>query len=216
MRIEIGPQKPEHFKTYWDGQYDLFSHFEYACGIPSALFMITTLKENGKPNACFGAWSSFTGDAGGYYAVIGGLNKNSHTWQNIQRTGEFIINFVSNDYYEHCIATIGRNGADEDEIVAGGFTEESAKTVGCPRIAEAFLCLECKLEKQVDLSGSAQLIIGKVGHIAMQEAYAGSLDAKYGESGFMFNIHAPKDLRTDEGKPSAVAVCKIVRINEEG
>lgn len=29
------------------------------------------------------------------------------------------------------------------------------------------------------------------------------------------NIHAPKNLITGEGKPSAITVCKVVRLNEE-
>ena len=38
-------------------------------------------------------------------------------------------------------------------------------------------------------------------HIAAQEAYAEGIDAKYGDDGFMFNLHAPKNLITGEGKP---------------
>jgi len=98
MKIEIGEKRPENFVQYWEGQYDIFHHFEYACGIPSVLFAITTRKENGKSN----------------------------------------VN------------------------------------------------------------------------------YANGLDGKYEDNGFMLNIHAPKSLKTGEGKPSAVAVCKIVRINEDG
>lgn len=58
MKIEIGDKLPAHFKECWPGQYEVFSHFEYACSIiPHALFAITTLKENGKPNINFHAWS---------------------------------------------------------------------------------------------------------------------------------------------------------------
>ena len=32
----------------------------------------------------------------------------------------------------------------------------------------------------------------------------------------MLNIHAPKNLLTGAGKASAVAVCRIERVNEEG
>ena len=53
MKVEIGSRRPEAFKEYWPGQYELFSHFEYACGIPHVLFVITTVKENGKPMRVF-------------------------------------------------------------------------------------------------------------------------------------------------------------------
>lgn len=52
MKIEIGSSKPEKYKEYWPGQYKVFSHFEYIAGVPQPLFVISTLKENGKPNLC--------------------------------------------------------------------------------------------------------------------------------------------------------------------
>ena len=216
MKIEIGEQRPENFTQYWDGQYDVFHHFEYACGIPHLLFVITTRKENGKPNAAFQAWSSFGGDGKGFYAVMSGVMRHTHTYSNILRTGEFVINFISKDYYDNCITTIRQNGEDEDEISAGGFTEEAAVTVDCPRLKEAFLSMECKLDKDIPMSDFSAVLIGKVLHIAADEDYANGIDGKYGDDGFMMNIHAPRNLKTGEGIPSAVAACKIVRINEEG
>jgi len=218
MKLEIGEQRPEHFKTYWPGQYEVFSHFEYACGIPSVLFAITTLKANGKPNVCFNGWSSFAGSGDGYYVIMPGMSHKGHTYQNILRTGAFVVNFLGKDYFDACAATIEQNAEETDEVKAGGFTQEPAARVDCLRLQEAFLCLECRFEREIRLSESApsSLLIGRVVHVAAQEAYAKGIDAKYGEDGFMFNIHAPKNLKTGEGKPSAVAVCKIVRVNEEG
>ena len=217
MKIEIDHKKPDHFKTYWPGQYDLFSHFEYACGIPTILHTVTTIKENGKPNVNYNFSGCFTGDGDGYFAVIP-IYKHTHTYQNMQRSGEFVINFLNKDFYDRCIATINHNDDDADEFEAGGFHIEQAKTVESPRMKEAFLSLECKLENEMDLSGSnkAALIIGRVNHIAVQEEYAAGMDAKYGDEGFALYIHGPKNLNTGEGKASAVAVCNIVRINEEG
>ncbi len=218
MKIEIGAQKPANFKTYWDGQYEVFSHFDYACGIPSVLFAITTVKENGKPNVCFHAWSNFTGDGSGFFAVVGGLYRHSHTYANILRTGEFVINFIGQAYYDACMATIAQNDADTDEFAVAGFTQEPAKTLSCPRIKEAFLSLECRLENEMDLSdaGTIALLIGRVQHIAMQEEFAAHLEAgnpgaKYGDEGFMFNIHSPKNLVTGVGEASGLAVLKVVR-----
>jgi len=216
MKIEIGEKRPDNFKEYWSGQYDIFSHFEYACGIPSILFAITTLKENGKPNVNFSAWSSFSGDGKGFYSVMPGMLHHTHTYKNIMRTKEFVINFINKDYFDNCIETINQNNDEADEILAGGFTEEKAMSVDCPRLKEAFLSLECKLEKDIPMTELSSIFVGKVIHIAADENYANGLDGKYEDNGFMLNIHAPKNLKTGEGKPSAVAACKIVRINEEG
>jgi flavin reductase (DIM6/NTAB) family NADH-FMN oxidoreductase RutF len=132
------------------------------------------------------------------------------------RTKEFVINFISKDYFDGCIKTIKQNGDDVNEISVGGFTEEKAVSVDCPRLKEAFLSLECKLEKDIPMTARSSVFIGKVIHIAADDEYANGLDGKYEDNGFMLNIHAPKNLKTGDGKPGAVAVCKIVRVNEEG
>lgn len=218
MKIEIGAERPSNFVEYWSGQYEVFSHFEYACGIPSPLFAVTTVKENGMPNVCFNAWSSFSGSGEGFYVIMPGISHGSHTYENIMRDKEFVVNFLGKNYYDACIKTIENNGDGADEFAAGGFTREAAAEVTVPRIKEAFLCAECELKREILLEENAKtsIIIGKILHIAMQKDYAQGIDKKYGDSGFMMNIHAPKNLSTGEGKPSALAVCKIVRVNEEG
>lgn len=58
-KIEIGTEFPRHFQSLYSEEFSLFSHLETASSIPSVLFAITTWKENGRPNICFHAWSSF-------------------------------------------------------------------------------------------------------------------------------------------------------------
>lgn len=212
-KIEMGAVKPENFVPTWDGQYNFFSHLEFACGIPNLLFAITTLKENGRPNVCFHSWSTFCGDGQAFHAILGGLSQHGHTYKNIKRTGEFVVNFLSKDYYDGLVKTIQQNGEETDEFEAGGFTAEAAAAVKAPRIQEAFLCLECNLAQTLDLSGAGiiALVTGKVEHIAVREEFAKGIDEKYGENGFMFNIHAPKDLLTGQGDASGLGVMKIAR-----
>lgn len=212
MKIEIGETKPAHYTEYWPGQYKCFSHFEYVSGVPHALFLITTLKANGKPNACFHSWSTFSGDRGGFFAVMPGLMQHTHTYQNIRREKEFCVNFLSFDYYASCGVTIRENGEDTDELAAAGLTAEPARLVKAPRIREAFLSFECTLESVTDLSGQgiAAMIIGRVRLAAMVDGHH-ALDAICGQPGFMFNIHSPKDPRSGEGEMSAVANLHIVK-----
>jgi hypothetical protein len=33
VKIAINEQKPEHFRVCWEGQCEVFSHFEFVCGI---------------------------------------------------------------------------------------------------------------------------------------------------------------------------------------
>lgn len=213
MKFEVGSKKPENFSESWEGQYDVFSHFEYISGIPSVMFMITTLKENGRPNACLHAWSTFSGDRDGFFAIMAGLMQHTHTYKNILRDKEFCINFLDSSYYDSCIKTIEHNNEEDDEFLIGGFTPEPGRTIKPPRIKEAFLSYECTLESFTDLSGSGlnSMIIGRVQHAAIDESFK-NIDSICGKKGFMFNIHCPKDAITGEGDKSAVASLKVVKL----
>ena len=216
MKIEIGETKPKHYREYWPGQYHFFSHFEYISGIPSTLFMITTNKKNGKPNACFHAWSTFSGDSGGYFVIMPGLGTHTHTYNNILRDKEFCVNFLTGDYYDGCLKTIKQNGDEDDELIIGGFTTEPAKLVKPPRIREAFLTYECTLESYSDLSGKGitAMIIGRVRLSAVDEKHH-DVASLCDKNGFMFNIHSPKDAMTGEGDQSAMATLQVTRLFSE-
>jgi flavin reductase (DIM6/NTAB) family NADH-FMN oxidoreductase RutF len=213
MKIEIGNTLPENFKEYWPGQYKMFSHFEYACSIPHVLFAITTRKENGKPNVNFHSWSCFQGDGAGFFAILAGLGQYTHTYANIKRDGEFCVNFLSQKYYDKLINTIKENDNETDEFEMGEFTIEKASSVNVPRIKESFLTLECKCENIMDLSnaGITAMVIGRVLSMAADEEYAMGVDKKYSEDGFMYNIHAPKNLLTGEDDLSGIATLKVER-----
>ena len=209
MKHEIGAQKPEHFKEEWPGQYEFFSHFEFTAGVPQALCLITTKKENGKANACFHAWQCFAGDCAAYHAIVAGLSVQGHTYQNMLREKEFCINFLSAAHYDACIKTIEENGAESDELLAAGLTAEEAKTVSAPRVKEAFLTLECAFESAQDLSGKGiiALVVGRVTHAAAEDGFHAT-DRICSPEGFMFNVHSPKNPATGEGTLTAVASLK--------
>ncbi len=65
----------------------------------------------------------------------------------------------------------------------------------------------------IDLSKSGEtvLVIEKVMHIAAEEEFSRGFDVKYGENGFMYNIHAPKNLLTGEGERSGIASMNILK-----
>lgn len=212
MKREIDMDAKELLYENWPGQFDSFSHLEFACAIPQVLFLISTVKQNGEPNLCFHSWSSFGGDAGGYFAVMQNVSHLSHTYQNIVREGEFCVNFVSAEYYANCIATVVNNGIRDNEFEAGNFTPEKSLKIKTPRVKQSFLSLECELACNVDLSrqGLNSMIIGRVLNVAAEEDYIAGIDKRFGPQGFMYNIHEPADYATGQLQDTHVASLNVL------
>lgn len=70
MNFEHGILKPNNFKEDWEGQFNVLPWMAYITSIPHVIYIITTLKEDGTPNAGLQGWSSFTGEGNNYYAII--------------------------------------------------------------------------------------------------------------------------------------------------
>ena len=59
-----------------------FSWLEFVTSVPSPMFLVTSYKSNGKPNACMQSWATFTtGDKGRrFYAILSSVNKKGHLY----------------------------------------------------------------------------------------------------------------------------------------
>lgn len=205
MKIEIGKTKPANFTEACPGELSMSSHFECGAVVPNVLSMITTAKENGKPNACFYAGITFAGGPENYYVVMPWAGQ-SHTYFNILRDKEFCVNFISSKYCGACNKTIEHNSDDDDEISVGGFTSEPCKTIKIPRLGEAFISLECKLTEAHDIAGlgKEKIFIGEVQLAHVEEGFH-QLDKICSLDGFMFNINSAQNLKSDERMPYAKA-----------
>ena len=214
MKIEIGKERPKYFKEAYPGELDWASHFGCAAVVPEVLSLITTFKENGKPNATFYSGTSFAGGANGYYVIIpypetGG----GHIYSNIMRDGGFCVNYLSSKYYGACIKTIENNGDEDDEIAAGGFATELCAKIKAPRIKESIISLECAFTSTYKLPGqtSALILIGEV-QCAYIEAGYHMPDKICGPDGFMYNINSAQDLSGGERMPWGAAYLKTFDI----
>ena len=215
MKREFGKEFPSYFRPAYPEEFELFSHFEVTAGIPAVLFAITTWKENGKPNVCLHAWSCFHGDKTAFFAVLGNLYQNTHTYANILREKCFCINFLPICCYDNLVETIRHNGWETDEFAAGHFTLSHAKTVHAPVMEEAFLHIECTLKEAQDVSGAgiAAMVIGQAEHISVREDYAQGYEKRYGKDGFMLLVPVPQNLVTGEPGQSAIASVTIERLD---
>lgn len=206
------PQSMENMQTYG------FSWREFITAIPSPLFVVTTYKSNGKPNACLQSWASFSGDENGFYATLSNVNKAKHLYQTVKETGEAVFNFPSADIYPRCMETVRNNGFDQDEITLSGLTAEPATTVNAPRIKECFLSLEGHFMWEHELKeGSSQVVMCfEIINICMDERYLDEVkQGRYGESGYLYNIHYPVNPEAFEGQ-SGDSIAVLQKLREMG
>ena len=82
-------EMPESLKgTYADYSRNFgFSWKEFVATVPSPLFLVTTYKSNGLPNACMQSWATFTSanHGNGFYAILASVNKNGHWYSSAVR-----------------------------------------------------------------------------------------------------------------------------------
>ena len=212
VKHELDTQ-PVCCKETWPRQFQIFSWIEFVAAIPQAISVITTWKENRIPNACLQAWTMYTGDAGGYYVVFSIMNT-THTYKNILRSNDFVVNFPETEEFPKCSRTIKNNSEEIDEIATSGLTIEPSQAVDAPRIKECFLNLECRLAWQRPLHDTSvwHLFAGEVVHVAIESNHAQSKTyRRYGSSGFIYHIHSPIDPRTGEQDDSMVGKIEPVQ-----
>ncbi|OYO03012.1 flavin reductase (DIM6/NTAB) family NADH-FMN oxidoreductase RutF [Propionibacteriaceae bacterium ES.041] len=88
---------------------------------------------------------------------------------NVRETGEFVVNFVSEELAEAANATSATFPADVDEFAEVGLTTEPARLVAPPRVAASPIAIECRLHRIVEV-GDSFLVIGEVLCVAIEES----------------------------------------------
>jgi len=205
---------PETFTEAYPGEFTGFSWMDFITAIPSPLFVVTTYKSNGKENASLQSWSTFVGDDGQFICIIGSVSKRGHLYQTLKETKCCVLNFPSRDIYEKCQKTVVYNGFDDDEITMAGLTSEKAKTVNAPRIAECFLNIECELLWEHEhFEGSSDVTVAlRATHICMDsDHYDENKLGRYGKTGYMYNIHNPRNPETGEMIPECFGALEMYK-----
>ena len=191
-----------------------FSWKEFVMGVPSPLFLVTTYKSNGLPNACMQSWSAFTSanHGKGYYALLGSVNKAGHLYATLMEKREAVINFLSAGQYDACMATIRNNQFEADEIASSGLTAERASWVDAPMVRECFMNLECRYvwEKEIVPGDDHALICLEVLGAHIDEKY---LADKTGEEGILYNVHHPVNPESAEKTAHDYAAVLLKKID---
>jgi flavin reductase (DIM6/NTAB) family NADH-FMN oxidoreductase RutF len=88
---------------------------------------------------------------------------------NVEATGEFVVNFAAEPLFEQINATATNFPAEISEFEAVGLTTEPSRTVAVPRVAESPVAIECTLHTTLEL-GDSTVVIGRVRHLAVDAA----------------------------------------------
>jgi flavin reductase (DIM6/NTAB) family NADH-FMN oxidoreductase RutF len=133
--------------------------------IPRPIAWISTWSENGVANcAPFSFFNVFSEDPP--LCVIG-INPRSdgamkHSLKNIRRTREFVVNLVDEATANAMHLSSKEYPEEVSEFEEVGLTTAPAVTVKHPRIAEAAACLECRVERILEISGTRELVLGEI------------------------------------------------------
>lgn len=85
------------------------------------------------------------------------------TRRNIEATGAFVINMVSDDLADRMNATSGEYTSDVDEFAVAHVTPVPADLVNVPRVAESPVSMEAKYVQTIPLPNSEySLILGEI------------------------------------------------------
>ena len=137
-----------------------------------------------------------------------------HTYANILRDKEFVVNFPAIDIFPRCYKTIENNGEETDEITTVGLTVEPSQVIDAPRIKECFLNLECRLawHRLLHEGSLWSVFSGEVVHVAIDnEVVQSGAYLRYGKGGYIFNLHSPTDPMTGQEDESMVGIIEPVQ-----
>lgn len=97
--------------------------------------------------------------------IRGGERPKKDTLVNIEATGEFVVNIVSEDFAPQMNATAGEYPPDVDEFHLSGLTPIPSDIVKVPRVKESRVNMECKLHQLIPVSDKflgGTIVLGEV------------------------------------------------------
>jgi flavin reductase (DIM6/NTAB) family NADH-FMN oxidoreductase RutF len=150
--------------------------------LPRPIAWTSTLNEDGSANlAPFSFFTGVSSDPPSCLICVSrhGQGYKKDTWRNIERTGEYVIHVVPDALAHQMNATSRALAYGVDEIVEAGLTKLASELVAPPRVAEAPVAMECRLDRIIEIgrAGTA-VIIGEVllWHVRDELLVGGRLD----------------------------------------
>jgi flavin reductase (DIM6/NTAB) family NADH-FMN oxidoreductase RutF len=150
---------------------DAAYYWQAATILPRPIAWTSTLNEDGSANlAPFSFFTGVSSDPPTCLICVSrkkkqpdGTRPPKDTWRNIARTGEYVIHVVNDALAHQMNATSREFPYGTDEFAAAGVSKAPSERVAPPRIAEAPVAMECRLDRIVEVgrAGTA-IIIGEI------------------------------------------------------
>jgi len=142
---------------------------------PRPIALITSMDEHGRLNAApFSAYNYLCTDPP--IVGVGVTNRPDNkfvpkdTARNIRRTGEFVVNVVSEDIAQKMNICATDFPPEIGELEMAGFTTAPSQMVKPPRIAEAHAALECREYATLEI-GRSRIILGRVVAVYVEDRF---------------------------------------------
>jgi flavin reductase (DIM6/NTAB) family NADH-FMN oxidoreductase RutF len=143
--------------------------------VPRPIALVTSISEHGQLNAApFSAFNYFCTDPP--IVGIGVTNRPDQqfvpkdTARNIRRTGEFVVNVVTEDIAQKMNICATDFPPEMNEVEIAGFTTTPSEKVKVPRLAEAHAALECREYTTMEI-GRSRIILGRVVSIYVEDEF---------------------------------------------
>lgn len=140
--------------------------------VPRPIAWVTTQDLDGSVNAApFSFFNCVSGNPPVVCFGIGGRapGDTKDTGGNIRRTGQFVVNLVSNGLAEQMNVTAIEFGKGVDELAQAGLHPAPSLHVKPPRIAEAPVSMECERLVIVEVGVDRAVILGRVVTMHIQD-----------------------------------------------
>lgn len=142
---------------------------------PRPIALVTSMNEEGMLNAApFSAYNYLCTDPP--IVGLGVMNRPAEhfvpkdTARNIRRTGEFVVNVVTEDIAQQMNVCATDFPPDISEIDMAGFSTVPSAVVRVPRIAQAHAALECREHTTMEI-GRSRIILGRVVSIYIEDRF---------------------------------------------
>lgn len=142
---------------------------------PRPIALITSLDERGHLNAApFSAYNYLCTDPPIIGVGVTNRPKDVYvpkdTARNIRRTGEFVVNVVTEDIALKMNICATDFPPEISEVEMAGFTTAPSQVVTPPRLAEAHAALECREYTTMEI-GRSRIILGRVVSVYVEDRF---------------------------------------------